>query len=208
MLYLSGVVPQAMATVLRPDLGIMAQPRSGTNLSHRLLRSRPWAADNGCFAARWNVEQWLLWLERLQDWQATCRFAVAPDVLGDAQATVLRATAYLDRMHALGYPVAFVTQDGCRSSLVPWDEIAYLFIGGTTAWKFSPPSLLLVREAQERGVPVHMGRVNTWRRLRACQASGVDSVDGTGLAFGPDVNLPQLCGWLDEVNAGQLGMAL
>ena len=53
---------------------------------------------------------------------------------------------------------------------------------------------------------VHCGRVNSWRRLRACAVSGVDSVDGTYLKFGPDANWPTLTAWLDAVNGDQLRM--
>jgi hypothetical protein len=42
----------------------------------------------------------------------------------------------------------------------------------------------------------HMGRVNTLRRLRFAFFHGYDSVDGTFLAFGPDVNLPRLLRYL------------
>ena len=42
-----------------------------------------------------------------------------------------------------------------------------------------------------------MGRVNSLRRLRLAAADGYDSVDGTFLAFGPDVNLPRLRAWLE-----------
>lgn len=106
------------------------------------------------------------------------------------------------------YVVAFVTQDGCRSDLVPWGAFDWLFVGGSDAWKLSEASWQLVREAKLRGLGVHVGRVNSWRRLKACAVSGVDSADGTYLKFGPDVNWPKLIGWLDDVNGqGRLEVA-
>jgi hypothetical protein len=57
-----------------------------------------------------------------------------------------------------------------------------------------------VGEARGRGKWVHMGRVNSLRRLRYAAAIGCDSADGTYLAFGPDTNLPAVRGWLRDVN--------
>lgn len=47
---------------------------------------------------------------------------------------------------------------------------------------------------------MHMGRVNSERRLRYADAIGCDSADGTYLAFGPDVNLPDVLAWLRVVD--------
>ncbi|MGW9029334.1 hypothetical protein ACWGQ5_35460 [Streptomyces sp. NPDC055722] len=47
---------------------------------------------------------------------------------------------------------------------------------------------------------VHMGRVNSRRRLRIAQAFGCTSCDGTYLAFGPDANLPRLLAWMNELH--------
>jgi hypothetical protein len=43
-----------------------------------------------------------------------------------------------------------------------------------------------------------MGRVNSLKRFRAARSMGCDSVDGTYLTFGPDINLPKLLSWLDD----------
>lgn len=54
-------------------------------------------------------------------------------------------------------------------------------------------------EAKRRGKHVHMGRVNSLRRLRFARDIGCDSVDGTFLGFGPDVNIVRLQRWLDDI---------
>ena len=43
---------------------------------------------------------------------------------------------------------------------------------------------------------VQVGRVNSWRRLDLVAGWNVDSVDGTYLAFAPDVNGARLATWL------------
>ena len=55
-------------------------------------------------------------------------------------------------------------------------------------------------EAKAHGKWVHMGRVNSLKRLQYAAAIGCDSADGTYLTFGPAKNLPRLLGWLAEVN--------
>ncbi|MBT8228301.1 MAG: hypothetical protein KJO75_22805 [Dactylosporangium sp.] len=46
---------------------------------------------------------------------------------------------------------------------------------------------------------MHLGRVNSLRRLRHAARIGATSVDGTLLAFGPDRHLPGLPRWLHQI---------
>lgn len=155
-----------------------------------------WCADNGCFGKGYPGDaEWFGWLERHAVDAATCAFAVAPDVVGDAAATLERSLPWLPRIRGLGYPAALVAQNGLESMSVPWDAFDVLFIGGDTDWKLGRHARRLILEAKKRGKWVHMGRVNSARRYRYAQHVGCDSVDGTFLTFGPDVNLPKLLAW-------------
>lgn len=155
-----------------------------------------WCADNGCFGKGYvGDEKWWAWLEAHATESATCAFATAPDVVGDAGATLARSLPWLPKIRALGYPAAFVAQDGLEDLSVPWDEFDVLFIGGSTEWKLGRHARALIREAKARGKWVHMGRVNSAQRYRYAEHIGCDSVDGTYLTFGPDVNLPTLLSW-------------
>jgi hypothetical protein len=129
-----------------------------------------------------------------------CLFATAPDVVGDAVATLKRSRHMLGWIRYAGFPAALVAQDGLENLTVPWDDFDALFIGGSTAWKLSAAARALAGEARERRKHVHMGRVNSLRRLRYAHSIGCDSADGTYLAFGPDENLPKLLGWLRDVH--------
>ena len=129
-----------------------------------------------------------------------CAFAVAPDVVGDAAATIKRSARMLDWIRYAGYPAALAAQDGLEDLPVPWDDFDALFVGGSTDWKLGPAARGLVAEARHRGKWVHFGRVNSLKRLRYADAIGCDSADGTYLTFGPAVNLPRLLGWLADVN--------
>jgi hypothetical protein len=95
-----------------------------------------------------------------------------------------------------------VAQDGCTDQphLIPWGEFDVLFLGGTDDFKLGRDAAAVSGEANSRGVPIHMGRVNSLRRLRIASSLDCASVDGTYLAFGPDKNLPRLLRWLDQVH--------
>jgi hypothetical protein len=198
--FLSGAINATVLANPRPDLGLMIQPGMGNNVAP--LQFWSFAADNGCFAQGESFVpgDWLEWLAGLRRYRERCLFAVAPDVVLDADATLLRSLPYLPTIRQLGFPAAFVSQNGCRPDLVPWDATDCLFVGGDDAWKLGEASWALCREAKRRGKWVHVGRVNSFRRLRACAISDVDSADGTYLKFGPDANWPTLIGWLDQLN--------
>lgn len=172
-------------------LGQLNQP----NVAHRPVPGAMWAADNGCFGDKpFDAHRWLAWLDRQPRYG--CLFAVVPDVVGDHEATVERWHVWAGRVRDIGYRPAFVLQDGCTPSAIPADTDC-VFVGGSTEWKLSPTSVACMRAAKARGCWVHVGRVNSLRRLRWCAHLGiVDSVDGTYLAFGPDKNLPRLLSWL------------
>lgn len=155
-------------------------------------------ADNGCFGKGYpGDDKWWAWLQGLP--AERVRFAVAPDVVGDADATMERSRPWLGRIRNLGMPAAFVAQDGLEDIEIPWSEFDVLFIGGDTAWKLSGYARLIVAEAKRRGKSVHMGRVNSLARMRYAAAIGCDSADGTYIAFGPDINLPHVLGWVRDV---------
>jgi hypothetical protein len=174
-------------------LGFIATPAQGQTPDDNV----DWCADNGCYSNKWTANKWLDWL---QQQPTTMRFAVCPDAVADAHTTNVLFEKWQPVMQQLGVPVAYVAQDQVTTSMVPWDRISTLFIGGTTEWKLSTHSTQLVTEAKQRGLWVHVGRVNSYKRLRWADNIGADSCDGTFLTFGPDINLPKLLRWLDRIN--------
>ena len=155
-----------------------------------------WAIDNGCYTKpeKHNDDDYLATLRRLVD--LSPMFATAPDVVGDATATLVRSVPMLAKIRATGVPAALVAQDGLTADMVPWDAIDWLFLGGTTEWKLSSAARSLLIEATHRHVPVHMGRVNSWRRYKVAREWGCTSADGTYVGFGPDLNAPKVERWL------------
>lgn len=178
------------------QLGFIDTPEQG----YRHIRpGSVWCADNGCFGKRFNEDRWWQFLLDNAGDAATCAFAVAPDVVGDATATLLRSAPWLPKIRALGYPVAFVAQDGQESLPLPWDDFDVLFIGGTTEFKLGAGARELITAGKRRGMHVHMGRVNSLKRYRYAEAVGCDSVDGTFLTFAPTKLLPVLLGWARDL---------
>lgn len=201
MLYLANpCTPRVRDAMRNPvnNLGMIATPAQG----NPLMLGVPWCADNGVFGGAYPGDQEFLdWLAHWPLWAAhTCRFVVAPDVVGDAAGTLERSAPMLPRIRSYGVPVALAAQNGLEDLTVPWDAFDVLFIGGDTEWKLGPAARALVAEARARGKRVHMGRVNSEERLRYAADIGCDTADGTYLAFGPDTNLPKLLGWLRRVN--------
>jgi hypothetical protein len=181
-------------------LGFIDTPAQGNKRPDGIL----WCADNGAYSDNFDERKWWKFLTDNAHAADSCLFAVAPDVVGDAAATLERSRPWLAKIRALGYPVAFVAQDGFDAIDVPWNEFDVLFIGGSTTWKLGPYAREAVHEAKARGKWVHMGRVNSERRWRYADAIGCDSVDGTFLTFGPDVNLPRLLSWTRNNDQGGL----
>lgn len=191
IIYLSGAIRPEL--VGKDRLGFMRTP----NMGNRQLPGT-WGADNGCFSAKgvraFDLGRYVGWLQR-QD-PTACLFATAPDRVGDAAETIRLSLPVLPLIRELGFPAGFVGQDGLENLTVPWDSFDCFFVGGSTEWKLSEATAILVREAKARGKWVHMGRVNSRKRLVYAASIGCDSADGTFLAFGPHKNLPKLESWL------------
>lgn len=193
MLYLANPCAPSVRVAMQDGLlGYIDTPAQGNRRPAGVV----WCADNGCFGKGYPGDlKWLAWLEKNAEDACTCLFATAPDVVGDASATLERSVPFLPTIRALGYPAALVAQDGLEDLDVPWDEFDVLFIGGSTEWKLGSAARALVRQAKVRGQHVHMGRVNSARRYRYAYEIGCDSVDGTFLTYGPNVLLPELLSW-------------
>ncbi len=183
--------PAVIDSMQAGTLGFIDTPAQGNKRPEGVT----WCADNGCYSDKWDEAKWWKFLVDNAHDAATCLFAVAPDVVGDAWATHLKSMPWLPKIRALGYPVAYVAQDGARADRLPWDHFDCLFVGGTTEWKLGTVARALVYEAKKRGKWVHCGRVNSERRFEYMRAIGCDSADGTYLTFGPDANLPKLLAW-------------
>lgn len=158
--------------------GILLTPFARRDLDYALELGIPFALDNGCFR-RYDPAKIISMLRNYQGLPG-CTFAVLPDVVCNHAETLTLFREWLPRYQAMGYPPAFVLQNGVSPDTVPYDDVSALFIGGDTAFKFSLLVRDIARIAKGRGLWIHMGRVNSERRIRYAASIGCDSFDGTG----------------------------
>jgi hypothetical protein len=206
LIYLSGTTNDTIeALLIAAGIGLMIQP--GNGYASRVLRFGAWAADNGCFAAKWVEDRWIKWLELLP--LEGCLFAVAPDVYPDATESLRRGLEFAPILRDMGFRVAVVAQNGAEDLDWPWDEIDCLFIGGMKTikskdeWKLSNAAADLAHTARNAGKQVHMGRVNSYKRLERAREMGCTSVDGTYIAKGPNLNVKRMSRFLSTLDYNQ-----
>jgi hypothetical protein len=188
----------------------------------------PLIIDNGRFGKGWTgAGEFLAFITRVQErYPGQIRFAVAPDVPGDAAATLAESARYLPVIRAMGIKVALAAQNGLTPAMVPWDDVDIIFLGGVpecltcgyrrpladretkhcphcgrtlAEWKEGLAATDLVAETVRRGKEAHGGRVNSLQRVLRMLAMGVTTFDGTYVVFGGPKNLAKMLGWFATV---------
>jgi hypothetical protein len=188
----------------RPDrLGVLLTPQKTNSLPEEGV---PFAADNGCFGGL-DAPAWLKFLAKLAAAPAKPMWVCCPDVVADMHATWRQYDTWAPVLRSLGLPVALVLQDGLEQfkhrARLPstWGEVDAVFLGGSTAWKESEHAEGFCRQAKDRGKLVHVGRVNTERRIRMIAGwDCVDTIDGSRWSkWGGEIGLAVK--WIDQALA-------
>lgn len=179
-----------------PNLGVMIGPRTGG--LRPIHEGRVFGVDNDAFHDKFDEAVFARHLARLEPFAQNCLFVAMPDFRDDPDSTAALFRYYAPEFaEQYSFPLAFVAQTGA----VPDDLYGadVLFLAGDDTWRMGPRGDDLIRAAQEEfGIPVHVGRVNSEARLLHFAARGVDSADGTYLAFqGLDRGLEDISCWLD-----------
>lgn len=183
--------------------GRLVRPRDHSRVADTANAGIPWAADNDSFLGElegrrgFKPERYALMLKRITGLPG-CLFVAAPDVVADALETRKKFEIWHWLVADTGQRVAYVLQDGQTSEDVPWSRIQAVFVGGTTDYKFSVGAERLVVEALERGLWVHMGRVNSRRRWDYARSIGVHSTDGGKWTRWRDTELPGQLRWQED----------
>jgi hypothetical protein len=221
IVYFATASTDRVRAAMRMDLlGQIITPAAGNRREDDVA----WIADNGIFSNAYPGDgAYIEWLASHADFRSRCRFAVAPDVVADHEATLERSWPLLRPIRRTVGRVALCAQNGATPDDMPWGDIDTVFLGGIVEcvpcgyvpdvstlpqqycprghqlaeWKLGAVAAAITVEAKRRGLWVHMGRVNSRGRLDYAASIGCDSADGTYLAYGPDVNLPVLLSWLD-----------
>jgi hypothetical protein len=162
----------------------------------------PYALDNGAFGGgdAWKPEPWVALLEWARLSGQAPRWVLVPDVVGSKSETLERWHEFAPIARQFGWPLAFAVQDGMNILDVP-KGTSVVFVGGSTEWKWrTAPSWC---KAFPR---VHIGRVNTFRRLRMAESYGAESVDGTGWTRGDQSQWDGLVAFLEGNHPEQLSL--
>ena len=135
-----------------------------------------YAVDNGAFT-EFHKDRWLRLIEQAKQNKDKLLFVTMPDIVGSAR----RTSELFDLFKIADIPKALVLQDGIENVDIPWNELEAVFIGGTDRFKESRSALDCCRTAKMLDKWVHVGRVNTIRRLD--KFIGIaDSIDGSGIS--------------------------
>jgi len=145
----------------------------------------PYALDNGAWAAHcqgapWDADAFLRAVAALG---MDADFVVVPDIVGDGSASLRRSRAWLPFLLGHTRRLLVPVQDGMTPADladVGLGETVGLFVGGTTPWKLTTLGTWGALAARV-GCYLHVGRVNTRRRIARCAAAGAHSFDGTSV---------------------------
>ena len=105
---------------------------------------------------------------------------VMPDVVQGGMASLEFSLTWMERLKGIPTKLLIAVQDGVQlSDVAPYLSPAVgIFIGGSTNWKEATAGAW-GSLARRRNCHLHVGRVNTVRRIRICAAAGANSIDGT-----------------------------
>lgn len=193
-MYCSLSTGKHMKAVIDAGWGVLVSPSSYKK--NRMPQcDYEYCVDNGAWTA---YQQGISWqqdefTELVDAIGKNARFVVVPDVVGDGKESIKRSRAWIDYCRERCSMSLVPVQDGMSEHDVS-DMLSSdvgVFVGGTTEWKLNTIPMWS-RIAKQHGAYIHVGRVNSVRRINMCSSCGVDSVDGTSA-----IRFPSTLGRLD-----------
>ncbi|TCK32045.1 hypothetical protein B0G84_9181 [Paraburkholderia sp. BL8N3] len=145
----------------------------------------PYALDNGAWTAYQQGQPFdeASFLRAVDLVGERAEWIVLPDVVQGGMASLEFSLAWKERLRGIPTKVLIAVQDG-----VQLEDVAHelspavgIFIGGSTEWKEATAGTW-GSLARRRNCHLHVGRVNTVRRIKICAASGANSIDGTSVS--------------------------
>ncbi len=146
---------------------------------HKKSITLGFGVDNGCFSKAFSPERFIKYTAKLLNTPSSnLLFVVVPDKVGDAVETTSLFHTWKDKLK--GLPLAYVLQDGIDKDMLP--DVEWYFIGGSTEFKLGSVARDITKYLVSIGKSVHMGRVNSPKRVRIAKEFGCVTVDGTRVA--------------------------
>jgi len=181
------VAVMAYATSTGTRRNIEAMRAHGISLLITPTNTKAWpgmryAIDNGAFGAWQSGREWAArpWLDLLRQYGERAEWSVLPDIVHGGVESLALSLRYLQQVRKMAPLHLIAVQDGMTADDIRphVGERVGIFVGGSTEWKErSLP--VWGRLASETGCYLHVGRVNTNRRIKLCAMAGADSFDGT-----------------------------
>lgn len=199
LLFVSGATKTMQKHKGHPNLGAFLTPRTGN--AEKTREGFTWAADNAAFS-NFNEDRFLKMLERIQG--QDCKFVACPDKVQDDVITLKLFHVWQPIIKRYNLPVALVLQDGMIADGIPYNMLDAIFIGGSNEFKLGEEVRKIVKKAKEMGKWIHMGRVNSNKRLKYAYEIGCDSVDGSGYSMFPDKKIPEALRFLETITKESL----
>lgn len=159
--------------------------RNGVCLFRRREHSEPKACGTRSTTAHGQFQQqqpfdepaFLVAIERLgvgADW------IVLPDIVEGGLPSLDYSLKWKERLRGMPSQLLIAVQDGMQLEDVAsfLSPTVGIFVGGSTPWKEATAEAW-GSLARRRNCHLHVGRVNSARRIRICAAAGANSFDGT-----------------------------
>jgi len=153
--------------------------------SHLKYDFRLWGLDNGAWTAHqqgtpWQPEPFLRLCDKLG---SGAQWVVVPDIVAGGWESLELSKQWLPKLQGVAKHQLLAVQDGMTPDHIePYlGQHVGIFVGGSTDWKLSTLHLWGAL-ATKVGCYLHIGRVNSIKRINMCQDVGAHSFDGTSVS--------------------------
>lgn len=150
-----------------------------------------WALDNGAYSAwvrgfPFPEKQFLQCLEKKIPQNNHPNFIVCPDIVAAGTKSLSFSLSWIKRLPN-DYSYYLSVQDGMEVEDVLPHIIEFdgIFVGGTMRWKLRTGRKWCCL-AHENGIPCHIARIGTFKRLCFARNIDADSVDSSTFVQGPN----------------------
>lgn len=176
-------------------LGCFPTPHTKNNPTSLAELGLPIAADNGCFNSL-DSQRFVVMLNAYREAGVKLEWVAVPDAVCDMDTTYKLWGKWEKVVRAFGHTPCMVLQNGFDICDLFIFKPQAIFIGGDDNFKLGQDVRKAVMWARQNNVPSHMGRVNSFKRIRYAIDIGCTSFDGSGFSKWPDTRIPKAIKWI------------
>lgn len=144
-------------------------------------RRTPWFLDNAAFSAwkkgiPFDAKRFTSAMRLAKDYETPPDFVVVPDKVAEGVESLEFSRSWVELCRPLGAPCYLAVQDGMQIAEDTISGFDGIFVGGTLEWKIQTGHEW-VTLASSIGIPCHIGRVGTAKRIKWAKRIKADSID-------------------------------